>query len=139
MSTSSKIYLELEVAEWFMSDLLTLCSPSSLVVIATGFLNNCSVCNSEYTSFSVSVLAFALLLKSQFVSPTRIISFPSLSKSKIDSLGFSNAVLSAPGDYMPISVILVFSRILRRLAYDQLYESLKIIESIICNQAAFRK
>ena len=42
-------------------------------------------------------------------------------------------------NYRPISVILVFSRIIERLTHDQLIEFLKINKSITCNQAAFRK
>ena len=41
-------------------------------------------------------------------------------------------------NYGPISVISVFSRLLDRLAHDELFEFLKTNESMTCNQAAFR-
>ena len=42
-------------------------------------------------------------------------------------------------NYGPISVISVFSKLLERLAHDQLFEFLNTNESITCNQSAFRK
>ena len=46
---------------------------------------------------------------------------------------------TGPNNYRPICVTSVFSRILDRLAHNQLYEFLKINKSNTCNQAAFRK
>ena len=42
-------------------------------------------------------------------------------------------------NYRPISVILVFARVLERLAHEELSEFLKVNDVLTSSQAAFRK
>ena len=51
---------------------------------------------------------------------------------------FKSGAKSDANNYRPISVILIFSRMLERLVHDQLFDFLKANKKLTCNQSAFQ-
>ena len=52
---------------------------------------------------------------------------------------FKSGAKNDASNYMPISVISIFSRMLERLVHDQLFDFLKANKKLTCNQSAFQK